>query len=75
MAFELKHGKFAFSDLNHAKKLIFVDIQHRYSSILLALRGAGFVCNNWLEFLASNFVLSSVRIHGILRDNENFDTY
>ena len=35
------------------KGLIFVDIQHRYSSILLALREAGFVCNNWL----SNFLL------------------
>ena len=48
MAFQLKHGKFAFSDLNQAKKCIFADIQHRYSSILIVFRGAGFVYNDWL---------------------------
>ena len=48
MAFQLKHGKFAFSDLNQAEKCIFVDIQHRYSSILIVFRGAGFVYNDWL---------------------------
>ena len=48
------------------KKCIFVDIQHRYSSILIVFRGAGFAHNNWL---------AHYEIHRILRDKENFDTY
>ena len=34
--------------MENLKKCIFVDIQHRYSSILIVFRGAGFAHDNWL---------------------------
>ena len=57
MAFQFKHKKYAFSDLTQAKKWIFVDIQHRYSSNLSLFRGADFTTtgfHNLASFLAQH---------------------
>ena len=49
------------------KDVIFVDIQQRHSSILFAIRSASFFTTG---FQISFIVLGSVRIHGILLDQE-----
>ena len=70
MAFRLKHGKFAVSVLNQAKKCIFVDIEHRYSSILIVFRGAGFVFNDWLgqyEYTEFYVTKKTLTITNVLR--------
>ena len=53
MTVQLKHGKFAFSDLNQAKKCIFVNIQQIFIDCICIQRGQFCIQQLVFKFLAS----------------------